>query len=373
MAERNITPITMPKWGLSMQEGKVNDWLVTEGTEIKRGDEILDIETEKIANVFEALDSGLLRKQVAQVDETLPIGALLGVLAPAEISDAEVAAFIAEFQANYVPPDPDEDDTGPAYEWANVEAYRLRYSRLGEQGPNVVFIHGFGGDINNWLFNQTALSTNAVCYALDLPGHGESSKTISDGSVNALAEVVSKFMMVCGIDKAHLVGHSLGGAIAAQLAASHPAQVASLTLLASAGFGPEINGDYVRGFINAESRRELKPHLQQLVANKALITRQLIDDVLKFKRLDGVSSALKSIASGFSNEDRQSFQATDIMRELNCDVRVAWGTADHIIPVEHASNIPEAAACELLADVGHLLQMEAAAEVNALIEQAFLK
>ena len=100
MANPAIVPVTMPKWGLSMQEGKVVEWLATVGTTLAPGDQMVDIETEKIANTFEALDAGLLRRQVAQADDVLPVGALLGVLAPESVSDAEVDAYIAEFQAN---------------------------------------------------------------------------------------------------------------------------------------------------------------------------------------------------------------------------------------------------------------------------------
>ena len=64
MSNDKITAITMPKWGLSMTEGKVMEWLVEEGTDLNVGDPVVDIETEKIASPFEALDPGILRKRL---------------------------------------------------------------------------------------------------------------------------------------------------------------------------------------------------------------------------------------------------------------------------------------------------------------------
>jgi len=368
MGNPAITPITMPKWGLSMQEGKVIEWLVPEGTEVAPGDRLVDIETEKIANTFEALDAGLLRRQVAGPDDVLPIGALLGVLAPASVSDAEVDAFIAEFQANYVPPAPEEGETGPAFQWADVDGHRLRYSKLGGDGPAVLLIHGFGGDLGNWLFTQEPLAAHAQVYALDLPGHGQSSKSVTDGSVAALAKLVAGFMRAVGIERAHLVGHSLGGAIALALAASAPEKVSSVSLLAPAGIGPTINGGYLAGFIAGESRRDMKPLLQQLVANPELITRQLIDDILKFKRTDGVPEALRAIAAGFVEGDRQKVNLRDALASLSVPVQVIWGRQDRIIPVDQAAGLPAGVKVELLDGIGHLLQMEAATQVNTCLK-----
>lgn len=368
MANPDITPITMPKWGLSMQEGKVVQWLVSAGTAVNIGDQMLDIETEKIANTFEALESGLLRRQVAQAEEVLPVGALLGVFAPASVSDEAVDAFITEFQASYVPPPPEEGDTGPAYQWADVGNYKLRYSKVGDSGPAVILIHGFGGDLGNWLFTQEPLAAQAQVYALDLPGHGQSSKAITDASVPGLANIIIGFMAAISISRAHLVGHSLGGAIALQVAITVPARVESLTLLAPAGLGSEINASYLTGFINGESRRDMKPILQQLVASPDLITRQLIDDILKFKRTDGVPEALRAIASGFITNDRQTVNLRAQLGALVAPTTIIWGKADKIIPVAHAGDLPSKIKVALLDKVGHLSHMEASAQVNALLK-----
>jgi pyruvate dehydrogenase E2 component (dihydrolipoamide acetyltransferase) len=369
MSDAAITAITMPKWGLSMIEGKVIEWLVEENSTLALGDEIMDIETEKIANTFEALDAGILRRRVAVADETLGVGALLGVLASADTSDEDIDAFIADFQANYVPPEPpEEDEAGANYEWLNLGDQKIRYLRMGDGAQNIVLIHGFGGDLDLWLFTQEPLAANASVYSLDLPGHGQSSKAVEDGSVAGLANVVAKFMDAVGISSAHLVGHSLGGAIALQTAVSHAGKVDALTLIGSAGIGEEINGDYISGFVAAESRREIKPLLKQLVGDPGLINRKMIDDILKFKRLDGVTEALTEISAGFLSGDKQTVDLRGELGGLSMPVNVIWGSEDRIIPASHANDLPGNVTVNVLEGFGHLVQLEAASDVNRLIQ-----
>ena len=362
-----IIAITMPKWGLSMIEGKVNEWLVEEGTDISVGDEILDIETEKIANTFEALDAGILRRKVAAEDETLPIGALLGVLAPQSVGDDEVDAFITEFQKNYVPPDPEEEDAGPNYEFAEIDGYKIRYLTMGDADKHVILIHGFGGELDRWLFNQQPMSAYAQVTALDLPGHGQATKAIKDGSLGAMARVIVGLIDHLGATNAHLVGHSLGGAIALKTALDFPDKVSGLSLIGSAGLGDEINHAYIEGFIAAESRRDLKPLMKQLVGDPKLVNRSMVDDVLKFKRIDGVTEALQTIAAAFISDGKQTDNFRSKLGDIKVPVQLIWGSADQIIPASHADGV-DVAKKDILEGYGHLVQLEAASEVNQLLE-----
>ena len=365
----SIRAICMPKWGLSMKEGTVAAWLMDEGDDISSGDEVMDVETEKISSTVEVSESGILRRLVAEEGQTLSVGALLGVLADADVSDADIDAFITEFQANYVPPADDEEDEGAATETVDVGGRAIRYLLRGEGGVPVILVHGFGGDLNNWLFNHEALAAKREVYALDLPGHGVSAKDVGGGGVADLAAIVHDFMTALSIGTAHLVGHSLGGAISLKLSLDHPGKVASLTLIGSAGLGSEIDGDYLAGFISAERRKDLKPHVEKLFSDPALVTRQLINDLLAFKRIDGVQASLETINAAFAPGGSQALVLRDKIGDLAVPVLAIWGAGDQIVPANHAEGLPSNVRVEVMAGQGHMVQMEAASEVNQLIDE----
>lgn len=362
-----ITPIVMPKWGLSMKEGTVMAWLVDEGTEITVGMPILDVETDKIANAVEAADPGRLRRKVANEGELLPVKALLGVMGGDDVSDADIDAYVASYVMPVVAGD--DEDTGPKTQWADVDGLRIRYAKRGaESGTPVLFIHGFGGDLDNWLFNIDAVGEHSPVVALDLPGHGQSTVKLPGASITALAEFVDHFMAAIDLPRAHLVGHSMGGAVASQLALAHPDRVASLTLIASAGLGAEINVGYTGGFAAAGSRRDLKPLLEQLFNDGALVSRQMVDDVLKYKRLDGVDAVLAQLGAALFGGGRQAELPARELESTGKPVLVVWGREDRIIPAAHAGNAPAGATVQVFDATGHMTMMEQANEVNALLK-----
>jgi pyruvate dehydrogenase E2 component (dihydrolipoamide acetyltransferase) len=363
----SISKLGMPKWGLNMREGALVGWLAEEGAELEVGDEVAEVETEKINGIVESPAAGTLRRRVAQVGDVVPVGGLLGVLADAAVTDAEIDAFVAEFQASFVP-EAEEDEAGPAAETITVEGRNIRYVRLGDGETAVVLIHGFGGDLTSWLFNQEAIAAaGRSVYALDLPGHGGSSKEVGAGSLDELAATVGGALEALGLDRAHLVGHSLGGAVAAVVAAGQPGRAASLTLIASVGLGPEINGDFLQGFVEAESRRELKPVLELLFSDPAVVTRDLTEEVLRTKRIDGVAEALEAISQSCFPDGRQAVSITDRLAGLDLPILAIWGAEDRVIPPEHAGALPAGARVETLDGAGHMPHMEKAHEVNMLV------
>lgn len=367
MAE--IQTILMPKWGLAMQEGMVAAWNVEEGADIAKGQEIMDIETSKIANAYESLVGGRLRRRLVTAGETVPVGALLGVVADDAVGDTEVDEFIDDFQRRFAEQQAAAgSDKGPEPETVEVDGRRIRYLKMGDaDGEPVLFIHGYGGDLNNWLFNQPAVAERRTTYALDLPGHGGSAKEVGDATVATLATTALGFLDALGIDRAHLVGHSMGGAVSLLMALEHPHRVAGATLIAPGGLGPDIAMDYIDGFIEASRRKKLEPVLQMLVANPDLVTSDMIEDVLKFKRLDGVDAALRKLRDGVFPGGRQAAPLRERIGEAKPPIQIVWGAQDRILPASHANDLPATVKVTVYDGAGHLAHMEKAGEINGMI------
>lgn len=360
-----IIPILMPKWGLSMREGTLAAWHVNEGTDISAGDAIMDVETDKIANEVEAADGGLLRRCVGQAGEVYPVRALLGVLAPTSVSDAEVDAYVNEFE---MPEVEEDEDVGPSYEFAELEIGKIRYTERSGEGVPVLLIHGFGGDLDNWLFNIDALSEKAPVYALDLPGHGQSIKNVADPGLETMVDAVVQLMDHLELSKVHLVGHSMGGLVAAQTAISNPDRAASLSLICSAGLGEEINAEYIDGFVSAANRKELKPKLKHLFADEGLVSRSMVDELLKYKRLDGVKEFLDALKDNLFSNGKQSVNVIGALKALDCPQQVIWGEADAVIPWAHANSLTDVTVT-IVAGAGHMVQMEESSRVNELLNE----
>jgi pyruvate dehydrogenase E2 component (dihydrolipoamide acetyltransferase) len=376
MSSPEVVSVAMPKWGLSMRSGKITEWLVAPGDEVAPGGDLADIETEKITGTLEADRGGLVRRVIAKVGEDVPVGAAIALIAPPGVPDSVLDALTQEARAVIDAGVPADEDAGPAVETVSVGGRRISYAGAGDSGDVVLMVHGYGGDRNSWLFLQSPLAARYRVYALDLPGHGTSAKDVGDGSVDLLADAVLGVLdAVTGPagGRVHLVGHSLGGAVVLAAAARRGEQVASVTLFAPAGFGPGINAGYVRGFAAASTRRELKLVVGQLFADEQLVTRQVVDDLLAYKRLDGVSEALGSLTETLLDGDEQRIDSVALLRALGggVPVTVVWGSADRIIPPEQASSAAAAAPgadVRVIDGAGHMPHMERPAEAQAAVE-----
>lgn len=357
-----IVPVRMPKWGLSMQEGCVVDWLKREGETVAEGEELVEIETAKIVNVAESPAAGVLRRVVAQPKDDLPVGALMGVLADADTPEAEIDAFVAEFQANFVP-ETEGEASGLREETVAAGGLTLRIGRAGSgEDTPVVLVHGYAGDLHSWAFTVEAFGGRSVI-AMDLPGHGGSSKDVGDGSLATLAAAVAAGLDSLGVQSAHLVGHSLGAAVVARLAADRPELAVSVALICPAGLGSAVNEPFLSGVIQARRSRDLRPWLEQLTHDPAMVTKDMVEDVLKAKRMDGVEESLTALRDRMVDGGDFASLRADLAR-IPAALVIA-SREDRIVGVPDPAALPAGWTTVFVENAGHMPHLEQSAVVNA--------
>ncbi|MEA2352567.1 MAG: hypothetical protein QOJ14_981 [Thermoleophilaceae bacterium] len=121
-----------------------------------------------------------------------------------------------------------------------LHGHRVTYRRAG-WGPVVVLIHGITGSSKTWEDVIEPLAENYTVVAPDLLGHGESAKPRGDYSLGAYASGIRDLIAAIGHDRATVVGHSLGGGVAMQMAYQFPERVERMVLVSSGGLGREVH------------------------------------------------------------------------------------------------------------------------------------
>jgi pyruvate dehydrogenase E2 component (dihydrolipoamide acetyltransferase) len=317
----------------------------------------------------EAIQEGLLRRIVAQPGEDVPVGGTLALLAPAEVPEADIDAAAAEAREQ-IAADVVDDVGGPMVVTVSVGGRTISSTVVGDGDDVVVLVHGYGGDKSSWQFVQEPIADGRRVYALDLPGHGSSDKDVGDGSVDTLAFAVLGFLDELDVERAHLVGHSLGGAVVVAVAAAAPDRVRSLSLLAPAGFGSPPDTEYLRGFSTAVSRRDLKPLLGHLFADDKYVTRQLVEDLLRYKRIDGVGEALETLLGTLLDGETQAIDSATTLASLDVSTVIVWGSDDRILPVPEAATVEKLATLTVVPGVGHMAHIELPDAVVAAVQEA---
>ena len=244
-----------------------------------------------------------------------------------------------------------------------------------EQGSpdseDVVLIHGFGGDAENWRFNMSALARRYRVLALDLPGHGDSTKAVGTGAPSVLVDTVEEVLEARHVRTSHLVGHSLGGLVAASLALRRPERCTSLALIAPVGFGQAADGRYVEGFVQAETTDEMRVVLEMLFANRALVTVEFAQQVLSNKLRADSQSALELLATHVLALGDHVVVGADALQRSGIRTMIMWGTDDRVIESPATSVLHDPIAVTLFDGVGHSPHVEAARVVNRTMTDFF--
>jgi pyruvate dehydrogenase E2 component (dihydrolipoamide acetyltransferase) len=370
----SIVPIKMPKWGLSMEEGTIVSWLKAEGADVHEGDELLEIETAKIVNVADAPCSGVLRRIVAQPGDVVPVGSLLGIIADPEVSESEINDCQVAQTRDVASGPPAEAASTLFTSTVDVGDKCLRYARVGpETGVPIILIHGWAADLTSWLFNSDALAQHLPVYAIDLPGHGGSSKAVGAGSLSEFSQSLGAAMDVLKLDQVHLVGHSFGGGIAARLAADRQELVRTLTLIAPTHMpGGIISREFLDGVISASRARAMRTVLEMLLADPASVTKEMVDDLLKYKRIDGVEEVLRLTRDRLL-DDEDRIQLEERLKELGENpkgVLIISSQTDRVISLDERA-LPDGFRIHWIEGAGHLPHLEKSKEVNNLLIERF--
>ena len=235
-------------------------------------------------------------------------------------------------------------------------------------GDPVLFIHGFGGELSAWRPFLSHLGIANPIIAIDLPAHGAAAGAAAD-SFDDLVGAVRNTLCTQDIGRLHLVGHSRGAAVATAIAGGGDLDVRSLTLIAPAGLGPKINGDYFAGFLSSASETALKAWLDLLVHDPADLPGVLVRATLAGREGTAMAQNQARLAAGIVSGNTQLFSVRDALGRFGGPARIIVGREDRIVPPDQAEAVPPHVALHRLARVGHLPQLEAAPLVGRLVAQ----
>jgi len=260
-------------------------------------------------------------------------------------------------------------DGGPAARSVGdftVETGPLAVTRAAHgTGAPLVMIHGFASDALSWTPLEGPLGRRPLI-RIDLPGHGKSPARPVDGFEALLDEVGTAFDAL-STEPVHLLGHSLGGAVCLALADSRPERVASLTLIAPAGLGPDIDGEVLAGICRATRPESLGPWLRELVADASLVTDAYVRLAMAGRAGPNLRAAQTAMASALFPDGVQAINLRRALARVSVPTRIVWGKGDVIIPWTHALQAPGRVGLHLFDGVGHLPHIEQADEVAAII------
>ena len=239
----------------------------------------------------------------------------------------------------------------------------------GDTSAPVILLHGFGGDKSTWQDIQAGLTARKRSLAFDLPGHGDALDWPRVGNAGIAAKAVTQSLEDLGLTRVHLVGHSMGGAVAALVALKSPDLVASMTLLAPGGFGPEINHRLLRRYAAAGDPANMEVLLEQFFGWEFEIPKSLPAKMAESRMRPGAIATLEAIADEIIDGTVQKTLPRDDMAALPMPIKVLWGTQDRVLPTRQAHKLPGIVATHIFERVGHMVHLEIPEDVTRLILQ----
>ncbi|HUQ33462.1 MAG TPA: alpha/beta fold hydrolase [Pyrinomonadaceae bacterium] len=249
-----------------------------------------------------------------------------------------------------------------------VYGAKIHYVEAGS-GPVVVLLHGLGGNTTNWQFNTAVLAQHYRVIVPDQIGFGQSDKPLINYRIATYVDFLDAFLKQLNIERASLVGNSMGGWVAALYALAHPERVEKIVLADAAGFSfaPGFDtGQLIK--LNPSTREGMKELIARVFYNKVILMSDAFIDASMAGRINaGDGHTIRSITESIIR--REDF-LDNRLSAIKQPTLVIWGREDGLLPLADGQRFQkEIPGAELLIfeQCGHVPQVEKAQDFNAAV------
>ena len=243
---------------------------------------------------------------------------------------------------------------------------KINYIEVGDTAkPKVILLHGLGGSVANWSLNTSAIAQNYHVIALDQVGFGKSDKPPLKYRLGTYTDFLDKFMSELKIEKASLVGNSMGGWVAGLMAIKYPNRVEKIVLADAAGIIPATFSEAQIYQLNNSTRDEIRANMKLIFASPVLQNNEpLVDQFMTARVTAGDGATINSLIESIK---RREDTLNDRLSEIKKPTLIIWGKQDGLLPVADAYMFNKGiAGSELVIfdQCGHVPQFEKAADFN---------
>jgi len=264
--------------------------------------------------------------------------------------------------------------TSAAAKDVTVYGFKLHYLEAGRGAP-LVLLHGLGGDGSRWAPNIEPLAREFHVFALDQIGFGESDKPLANYHTGMLAEFLVGFLKAVGVQKASLVGNSMGAGVALYTAAKFPQAVDRIVLADGGGYrsdgdraatAPTPEALHRRQIQNSVTREETREFFRILFHDKSLVTDKMVDDQFAM-RLRSAFTITKIQEAG--EKGLGSLTEAEV-RAVKAPTLIVWGKYDELANPAGADRLAQAISGSrkvIIDNCGHMPQLEKTEEFDRLV------
>jgi pyruvate dehydrogenase E2 component (dihydrolipoamide acetyltransferase) len=386
-----------------MEEGRIVTWLKQPGDRFRRGEILLEVETDKTVVEVPALQDGTMVEHLAAEADMIPVDAPIARIEVAGAVEAPVAQkpvaspapTMARAAPTFASPASGDDlrasprarrlardrgvdlaalagtgrngrisgedvlAAGSAQDSAPQLSIQVatiagtiqvrEWPATGHRRGDAFLIHGLFADADAYTLVARRLAKGGLrVLAVDLPGHGASDAKAT--TLDQLVDTTAMALRALAVGPVQLVGHSLGAMIATKIAAQGDVDLGHLLLLSPAGLGREIDRSFIDGMIAADSIADLEREIAKL--DGGTLSPSYLAELLS--RIQARRPTLRELAASITDAGGQRHSIAADLERVKAPVTAFFGLKDRIIPWQHATQLPARAAVHFVKNAGHM-------------------